>query len=88
MNDNDANWLQFIANLAIHEAGIIRHGEIMPKTATLTRSGATDLLGAALWRGSRCTSDFSQADHLSMADWPLEAVRAHFGVPPLAAAAH
>ena len=48
MNDNDANWMQFVANLAIHEAGIVQHGEIMPKTETLSRPGATDLLAEAL----------------------------------------
>ena len=37
MNNNDANWIQFIANLAIHEAGIIQHGAIMPKNSTLAR---------------------------------------------------
>ena len=82
MNDNDANWIQFIANLAIHEAGIIQHGAIMPKTNTLARPGATDLMGEALWRGAQCTADFSQADHLAMAEWALDDVRAHFGVPP------
>ena len=81
MNDNDANWIQFIANLTIHEAGLLQHGAIMPKAETLTRSGATELLGEALWRGSQCTADFSQADHLVMSDWPLDDVRAHFGVP-------
>jgi hypothetical protein len=81
MNDNDANWMQFIANLAIHEAGLVQHGAIMPKAATLTRPGATELLGEALWRGAQCTADFSQADHLVMADWMLDEVRAHFGVP-------
>ncbi len=81
MNDNDANWIQFIANLAIHEAGLVQHGAIMPKDSTLTRSGATDLLGEALWRGAQCSADFSQADHLVMADWTLDEVRAHFGVP-------
>jgi hypothetical protein len=84
MNDNDANWMQFLANLAIHEAGLLKHGEIMPKAETLTRPGATDLLGEALRRGARCTSDFSQIEHLDYAQWPLEEVRAHFGVPPLA----
>ena len=47
MNDNDANWLQFVANLVIHEAGLLKHGEIAPKASTLTRDGATDLLGEA-----------------------------------------
>jgi hypothetical protein len=82
MNNNDANWIQFIANLAIHEAGIIQHGAIMPKSSTLARPGATDLMGEALWRGAQCTSDFSQTDHLTMAEWELDDVRAHFGVPP------
>jgi len=82
MHDNDANWIQFIANLALHEAGIIRPGAIMPKNATLARPGATDLMGEALWRGARCTADFSQADHLTLAEWQLADVRAHFGVPP------
>ena len=54
MNNNDANWIQFIANLAIHEAGIIQHGAIMPKDSTLARPGATDLMGEALWRGAQC----------------------------------
>jgi hypothetical protein len=84
MNDNDANWMQFLANLAIHEAGLLKHGEIMPKAETLARPGATELLGEALWRGAQCTSDFSQAEHLEFAPWPLEDVRAHFGVPPRA----
>jgi hypothetical protein len=83
MNDNDANWMQFIANLTIHEAGLLRHGAIMPKASTLARPGAIDLFGEALVRGSQCSSDFSQADHLAMADWPLERVREHFTVPPM-----
>jgi hypothetical protein len=81
MNDNDANWIQFIANLSIHEAGLIQHGAILPKDATLTRPGATELMGEALWRGAQCSADFSQADHLAFADWSLVEVRAHFGVP-------
>jgi len=84
MNDNSANWIQFLTNLLIHEAGMLKHGEIMPKSQTLTREGATELLGEALRRGSQCTGDFSQADHLAMADWQLEDVRAHFNVPPIA----
>ena len=81
MCDNDANWIQFIASLSIHEAGIVQHGEIMPKASTLSRPGATDLLADAFQRGAQCTSDFSQAEHLTMVDWPLADVRAHFGVP-------
>jgi len=81
MCDNDASWIQFIANLAIHEAGLVQHGDIMPKAATMSRPGAADLVGEAFHRGAQCTSDFSQAEHLTMANWPLADVRAHFGVP-------
>ncbi len=84
MNDNDANWLQFVTNLVIHEAGLLKHGEIMPKSSTLARPGATRLLGEALTRGAQCSSDFSQADHLAMAHWALTEVRAHYAVAPLA----
>ena len=38
-------------------------------------------MGEALWRGAQCTADFSQADHLALAEWQLDDVRAHFGVP-------
>ena len=84
MQDNDANWLQFMTNLLIHEGGMLKHGEIMPKAETLSRPGATELLGEALERGSQCTADFSQADHMSLAPLPLDEVRAQFNVVPLA----
>ena len=48
MNDNDANWLQFMTNLLIHEAGMLKHGEILPRAESLERPGATELLGEAL----------------------------------------
>jgi hypothetical protein len=54
----------------------------MPKDSTLTRPGAAELLGEAFWRGAQCSADFSQADHLAMADWLVPGVRDHFGVPP------
>ena len=54
----------------------------MPKAATLTRPGAAALFGDGFRRGAECTNDFSQADHLTMAAWPLAEVRAHYGVPP------
>jgi hypothetical protein len=83
MNDNDANWLQFVANLVIHEAGLLKHGAIEPKASTMTRAGATDLVGEAFARGARCSSDLSQADHLAMADWPLASVRSFYNVVPM-----
>ena len=84
MNDNDASWLQFVTNLVIHEAGLLKHGAIMPKASTLQRPGATRLLGEALARGAQCTSDFSQAEHLAMAEWTLAEVHSHYNVVPLA----
>ena len=84
MNDNDANWIQFVANLAIHEAGLVQHGAIMPKASTLTRAGATDLARRGALRAARSArADFSQADHLAMADWPLGSVRAYYNVVPM-----
>jgi hypothetical protein len=84
MNDNDANWLQFMTNLLIHEAGMLKHGEIMPMPESLQRPGATELLGEALARGAACSTDFSQIEHLTMADWPIAQVRDFFNVLPLA----
>ena len=81
MRDDEANWIQFITSLIIHEAGILQHGAIMPKAATLTRPGAADLFGDGFRRGAACTNDFSQADHLTMATWSLADVRQHYGVP-------
>ena len=84
MNDNDANWIQFIANLVIHEAGLLQHGAIKPKASTLTRAGRDrPHRRGALARRAVHASDFSQADHLAMADWPLGSVRAYYNVVPM-----
>jgi len=83
--DNDTHWMQFLGNLAVHEAGFLRTETLVPKTGSLMREGATEMLAEALRRGSECTGDFTIADHLAIADVPLEDVRAQFGVPPLAA---
>jgi hypothetical protein len=85
LSDTREHWIQFLGNLAVHEAGFLRTETITAKTATLTREGATAMLGYAMLRGSQCTGDFTSADHLAMADMPLDEVRARFGVPPLAA---
>ncbi len=83
--DVDTHWIQFLGNLAVHEAGFFSNDSITGKTATLTREGATDMLARALLRGSQCTGDFTTADHLAMVELPLADVRASFGVPPLEA---
>ena len=84
MNESEATWSRFLSSLSIHEAGMSRLENFVPKEATLSRPGAAELVGEALERGNRCTKDFSRIDHLAMADWPIEEVRAHFGVFPLA----
>jgi hypothetical protein len=78
------NWLEFLLTLSIHESGVLTHGEIHAKFATLSRPGVSDLLAEGLDRGRRCTVDLSQVDHLAIAGDGLEAVRERFGVVPLA----
>jgi hypothetical protein len=85
MNDSEGTWSRFLTSLVIHEAGMAQLSDFEAKEATLARPGAAELLGEAFDRGNRCTSDFSRIDHLAMAEWPLEEVRSHFGVVPLAA---
>jgi hypothetical protein len=67
----------------VHEAGYLGTDSLTPKQGTLTRAGAPELVAGAFSRGARCTGDFTTADHLSMVEMPLEAVRDGFGVPPL-----
>ena len=83
MDDTDAHWVLMLASMAAYECGLARSDSFTGKTAVLARPGATAMLAEAFHRGARCTADFSVADHLAMADLPLEEVRARFGVPPL-----
>jgi hypothetical protein len=82
--DTTAHWIGFLGNLAVHEAAIINKEGFVGKTATLDRPGAAEYMAQAMVRGTQCTGDFTTADHLALADVPLEDVRAHFGIPPLA----
>ena len=82
LRDSDAHWLQFLGSLSIHEAGFFSSNGFVPKTATLDRDGAAQLLAEAFLRGVECTGDYTAADHLALADQPLEDVRARFGIPP------
>jgi hypothetical protein len=81
--DNDDHWIQFLGNLGVHEAGFLRTDTLVPKTASLTRDGATSLLAEAFLRGARCRGDFTAVDHLALVEVPLREVRDRFGVPPL-----
>lgn len=83
VTDSHAHWVGFLGNLAVHEVGAVGHEGLVPRTATLARPGAPELVADAFRRGAACTADFTGADHLAMAEWPIDRVRAEFGVPPL-----
>ncbi len=83
MADSEENLVSFLGNLLIHEAGVLDPGGFTPKSASLQRPGAIELLGEALDRGARCRADFTHVDHLAMAAWSLEEVREEFGVVPV-----
>ncbi|MSO38287.1 MAG: hypothetical protein EXQ69_08565 [Acidimicrobiia bacterium] len=80
--DTDVHWLGFLGNLGVHEGGYLG-GTLVPKTGTLAREGAADMLASAFLRGSQCTGDFTSVDHLALVEMPIADVRAQFGVPPL-----
>ena len=77
------NWLEFLLTMSIHESGVLNHGEIRAKVATLDRQGVPEFLGMGLERGAHCTMDLSQVDHLSIAHLPLDEVRNNFSIVPL-----
>jgi hypothetical protein len=83
-NDSRRNWLEFLVTLSIHESGVLNHGAIRAKVSTLDRQGAPELLGEGLERGSQCSVDLSQVDHLALVELPLDQVREQFNVVPLA----
>lgn len=82
-NGSRHNWLELLMTLSIHESGVLTHGEIRAKVATLDRPGVPRLFAEALDRGSHCTVDLSHVDHLAIAHVPLEDVRLQFNVVPL-----
>lgn len=83
-SSNRHNWLEFLLTLSIHESGVLTHGDIHAKFATLSRPGVNDLLAEGLDRGRQCTVDLSQVDHLAIAGESLASVRERFNVVPLA----
>ena len=78
------NWLEFLMTMSIHETGVLNHGDIRAKIATLDRKGVPEMFGEGLRRGGQCTVDLSQIDHLAMAERPLAEIRDQFNVIPLA----
>lgn len=83
-NASRRNWLEFLMTMSIHETGVLNHGDIRAKVATLDRSGVPEMFGEGLRRGARCTVDLSQIDHLAIAEHPLDEIRDQFNVIPLA----
>jgi hypothetical protein len=83
-NASRRNWLEFLLTLSIHESGVLTHGEIHAKFATLSRPGVSDLLAEGFDRGRQCAVDLSQVDHLAIAGESLGAVRERFNVVPRA----
>jgi hypothetical protein len=83
-NDSRHNWLEFLMTMSIHESGVLNHGEIRAKVATLDRRGVPELFGEGLVRGAQCTIDLPQIDHLALANVPLSQIREQFNVVPLA----
>lgn len=83
-NGSRRNWLELLLTLSVHETGVLNHGDIRAKVATMDRHGAPELFGEGLARGALCSVDLSQVDHLAIAEWPLEEVRRRFNVIPLA----
>jgi hypothetical protein len=84
IDDSDDHWVLLLSSLAAYEVALSSSAAFVGKEGVLDREGAADMLAEAFRRGSQCTADFSVADHLSMVELPLDAVRARFGVPPLA----
>ena len=83
-NDSRHNWLEFLITMSIHETGVLNHGEIRAKVATLARPGVPELFGEGLQRGAQCTVDLAHLDHLALAALPLAQVREQCNVVPLA----
>jgi len=66
----------------IHETGILLEGYTEGE-APLKNPENIELMVRAMDRGRMTEIDFSNGDHVSMIDWPIEDVRAHYGIPAL-----
>ncbi len=82
ITDSDIHWLEFLGNVMIHETGITPES-YKAHEAALKDPANIEMMVRAMERGRATERDFSVGDHLSMIDWPLEDVRAAYGVPPL-----
>ena len=84
MNDNEMHWVLFLLSLSAYEMAALAQGpvEFTAKGSILERSGAIELMIAAVNRGSLCSGDFSVADHLALAHLTIAEVRERFSVQP------
>ena len=83
LSDSEEHLVGFLGNLLIHEAGVLDPGGFVPKSASLLRPGAIEMLGEAFERGAKCRADFTSIDHLAIASWDLAEVREEYGVVPV-----
>ena len=81
MNDNEANWNFLIISLAALELGMFNSENFEGKTDILDRDGALELMVEGFVRGSHCTGDFSEMDHLGEAHCTVEEIRERYGFP-------
>ena len=82
MSDSDEHWMIFLASMAAYEAGVgPANSDFVAKEGMLAREGAPELIFEGFERGSRCTGDFSIADHLSMVHLPIAEIRERYSVP-------
>jgi hypothetical protein len=82
MRDNEVNWNFLIVSLAALELGLFNSESFEGKTDILDRDGALELMVEGFVRGSHCTGDFSEMDHLGEAHCTVEEIRERFGVLP------
>jgi hypothetical protein len=78
----EPTWAGLLLNLSYHEGHVTLHDGPVPPSSTLSEPSAVELFGEALDRGRACTENFTTADHLELADWPLEQVRDWYGIAP------
>lgn len=82
MNDSDEHWMLLLASMAAYEVGISSGAtDFVGKEGILARDGASEVIFEGFERGSKCSGDFSTADHLSMAHLPISQVREMYSVP-------
>lgn len=82
MHDNEVNWNFLIVSLAALELGLFNTENFEGKSDILDRDGALELMVEGFVRGSQCTGDFSEIDHLAEAHTPVVELQERFGVPP------